>query len=282
MDRKTAISTVALVVLGAAMGLVWKKVQVHRETARAEEQQRDVDAANPAPEASPSAQGPAATSPAPGASALLRALPPPPSATPEQLQKRAAAVRRLMETYPTAGEQLGLSPEEVKVFFELLARQQVQMSEITSSVVDASLVRRLELSAEAEQHAALGDKYADWVQYQQDQLAMSPVDRMQIILGTHGDALPDDQVNRMIDDLTTEQSRISRELVNESTTHGRDEREMLELQLKRATIDNHRLAMVASRHLGARQLEVYERVLQLQVEGLRKKLRAMDEDPGEQ
>jgi hypothetical protein len=280
MDRKTAISTAALVILGAAVGLVWKKVQVTREAAREEEQQHDIGD-RPGRETPSSMQGSATGAASASTGELLRALAPPVRATPEELQKRAATVRRLMETYPDAAERLGLSPEQATAFFELQARQQVELSEITSRVVEADLVRRLQLSAQAEQRAALGEKYADWEQYQQEQLDRNPVDRLQTILGAQGNPLPDDQVNRMIDDLTAEQSRITRELVDASKTHGQDEREMLELQLQRAALDNRRLVTAASRHLGAQQLEIYEQVLQQQVEGLRKKLKAMDQETGE-
>lgn len=277
MDRKTVISTTALVALGAVGGLLWKKL----ETSRLEPQ--------PAPaaqEASGEAAGPAATlqpgAPTQGAMSGVAAVPgtagalaasPPVSA--EVLQKRAVARARLVDLYPTLASELHLSDEEAAGFFDLLARQQVELAGLEGRG-NADLRRRLEAAAEAEQGAMLGEKYQDWQQYQETEMGRDPVDRMQLILGNKGNGLGTEEVNHMIDALVAEQKRITRELIEASRSKGRDEREVLELQLQRAATNNRRMAEVASRHLDAQQLQVYELVLQEQVRGLRRKLEALD------
>jgi hypothetical protein len=280
MERKTVISTIALVALGAAGGLLWKNLETRRLEAQRLEPlppQRVEEAPEVTGTAgTPASQAPAASPGMPAAPAAPRHEGAPVVTSAEVLQKRAQARSRITDLYPALAADLELSVEEADGFLDLLARQQVEMAALDGMRTGAEQRRRLQAAAEAEQAAMLGGKFEEWQAYQQTQMTRDPVDRMQLILTGKGNGLRDDQIGPMADALAAEQKRITSELVDASRTKGQDQRELLQLQLQRATANNRRLSDVASRHLTRQQLQVYEQVLQEQEIGLRRKLESMD------
>jgi hypothetical protein len=254
--------------LGVGAGVLWYRLDKARAPDAAQETAEPQGAAPAVPLRPDTGPGPASQGTHPAVATPIITVP----LTPADLAKRAGAREMLQALLPDLATELELSTEDADRFLDLLARQQVEISEVSG----ARNLRVLELSGESEQAAMLGEAYPRWQEYQSDTYERDHVDQLQKILINQDMRLTDDEINPLVDALAAEQRRLTQELVNASQTRGQDAREMLQLQLDRADSSNRRLVEVASRHLRPQQLALYEQMLQQRVQGMRRKLRLMD------
>lgn len=187
---------------------------------------------------------------------------------------RSLARNALPRQYPDLGKELGLTPEEVDEFFDLLTSQQLGLADDSLGLLAGGAAqdpaarqeaqRRLlekQSANEAELAAKLGSKYPKWQEYQGTRATRQQVDRLRSTLATGNDALSEAQTQPLVTALAAEQARIDQETREWERTAARSSSNMVEDQLQRMSENNQRLVNVASSHLNTRQLEQYRRML---------------------
>jgi hypothetical protein len=267
------VYAIALVALGASMGLLWRKLE-----------QPTVDLAqtpaHPAAATVPEAVATAASAQlleeklraSIDAAGNAQANVPQASASPVDLQKRAEFRKKVVEAYPDLATELQLEPEDADRFLDLLARQQMEISELIASRArenrdgdysDSLMrdIRTMERADDAEQAAMLSGKFPEWLQLQETQLQQSPVDQLTGMLLRQGIGLPESTLDPLVVALAAEQKRIEQQKPGDSEASGNSRRQELQQEL-RYTSNSRQLLKVASRYLDQRQLDAYAQLLE--------------------
>jgi hypothetical protein len=211
--------------------------------------------------------------------------------SPEVLQKREEIRGRLRAMYPDLATALQLTPEVAEQFLDLLARQQLEIAELIATrpgdnrngVYSQRLARDInvmELSDDAEQAALLTDKYPDWLQFQQDDLNINPVDKLHGTLTRQRLDITDAQTDELATALAAERTRLNREMPRTSEPVSPSPRQLLEQELQNAS-NNRQLVQVASRYLNPQQLEIFEQLLQQRARTAQRLLRTTRDESGE-
>lgn len=312
MKQLTVIMAVALVGVSAAAAWFWKQLDAERSL-NAGLQDR-IMALEVAQQAAALAPPPAPVIPAEGAAATAPAVADAAPARTEQAAGNdpggglAAAAKAMLSTdagqdmtrtmlrsmmaqqYPDLGKELGLTDMQVQELFDLLTRQQMDLTtesmEMLTGGRDAAAMRETQRKLEekqqaheAEQQALLGSKYPQFQEYQGTQAARQQVNQLQNALGTSGiTALTDSQKKSLIAALGAEQLLINednRNAMGANRGAQRGNQNYLDQQLQQVADGNRRLLNVASGHLNAQQLDSYRKMLDQQTEMMRGLMGAM-------
>jgi hypothetical protein len=196
-------------------------------------------------------------------------------ASPEGREMTRSQLRMVLPVqYPDLGKALGLSPEEVEKFYDLLASQQMdlavdQIDLLGGGAPDPADFQEAQRRSQAKQQAneaelsaMLGNKYPQWQEYQSTLTVRQQVSQLQAALSPAGSSLNDAQRQQLITALAAEQKRITQENNSSPATPGRTQQEMMEQELQRLAETNRRLVDAASGHLNSQQLESYRRMLE--------------------
>jgi hypothetical protein len=292
VDIRAVAGLIAVVALGAGIGFLWRKVE------RAAVEPAQQAAADPVATTNP---GPAAADlPAQALAERLQAsinagnpapASTPAAASPEQLLRRADIRRQLMRLYPDFAEQLELTPEQAEQFLDVLARQQLQVSELIAARQGSnpgkysqsllSDLRTMELADDSEQAAVLGSRYPQWMQQQEAELQRSPLDKLQGVLALQGNGLATDRVEQMAAALAAEEKRLNQNLPHGAQSPGDDPQQQLQRELRHALDNRQQLLKVASAYLDAQQLEIYGQLLEERARIAQQLLRKMEPATGD-
>jgi hypothetical protein len=274
---------VAVVVLGAGLGFLWRKVELGAAEPAPQAAAHPVAVANPTSttdKRSPQQLEQLRASIGAG-TATPNPLPLP--ARPVDLRQRAEARQKLMRLHPDFAEQLELPAEDSEKFFDLLARQQQESAELIAAHQGrnpAGLqddLRTMERANDAEQAALLGDKYPAWVQQQEAELHRNPVDELQNLLVREGMPLADDSVDKVFAAMAAEQKELSRSQPRAAEAPGAN----LQQDLQYALNSRQLLLKAASGYLDARQLELYGQMLEERTRTAQRLLRKMEDVDGD-
>ncbi len=237
-------------------------------------------AATPAPPSPATASTPAPPTPqTPGQNAaqppagLLNAL-----ATPQGVEMTNNLMRGLMrQMYPDIGEEMGLNTQEVDAFFDLLSRQQQEMTADTLSLLAGNvqdpdarrdLQRRLqekERQHEAELTAHLGARYVKWEDYQATAAARTQANELRTMLATGTEPLSDEQYGKLVTAFAGETKRLtSQEREWSRSAAALDSPNMMQESLQRAVDAQRQLLDVAKPHLSAAQEAQFRRQVEQQ------------------
>lgn len=141
---------------------------------------------------------------------------------------RAQQRRGLMHTYPSLARDLGISREEASELLDLLAEQQLRMSEESRGFDAASPEehqRRFaaqRAQSERELQALLGtEKFREWTDYQQTTPARHEARRVQDMLSAVDMPLTDSQSKQMVATFAREQQRMQEESTRILEANGR-------------------------------------------------------------
>jgi hypothetical protein len=304
MKKLEAIIAVALLVTLALGGSLWSKVRTERaqsaqleariSSLEAEGQAAPPPASVPAPAPVPAAPEPAAAAPAvtrPAAPAVARVNAPPPSQTPPNAMAQAmdmlstdagrGMIRGILQAqYGDLGRELGLSEAETNKLFDVMARQQLDLTAdaaglLAGTVTDPNAMRESQRKVdektranEAELAALLGDKYRSFQEYQATAAARQQVTQLQNMLGS-ANALTESQSKALVKAFSVVQARTLAEQRNAPAIAGSNSKEMLENQLKVVDENNRRLLEASSQHLTIAQYDIYKRQLEQQSSMLR-------------
>jgi hypothetical protein len=283
---------IAVVALGAAIGFLWRKLE---RAAVEPAQQAAADpaaATNPVPAAAdPPAQVLAerlrtsinAGNPATGSAPAMPG--------PAELLRRADLRQQLMRIHPDFAEELELTPEEAGQFFDLLARQQLQVAELIAAHQGANPgkypqgllndIRTMELAGDSEQAAALGSKYPLWVQHQEALLQRNPLEQLQGVLMRQGSGFASDRADQMGAALAAEQKRLNQNLPHAAQPPDNDPQQQLQEELRYSLNNRQQLLKVASAYLDSQQLESYGQVLEERARIAQRLLRRMEAETGD-
>jgi hypothetical protein len=203
-------------------------------------------------------------------------------ATPEGRELLYAQLRlAIPEQYPGLGRELGLSPAELEKLYDILARQQSNLTADTMTTTgdqpqDAAARqerqrKRAEMrqASEAELKATLGSKHAQWQEYQKTLPLRQQVSQLQASLGSGNNALSDSQARPLVTALAAEQARIREEQRLAPAPANRQG--FQETQRLRRAEESRRLLDVAAGHLTTQQLDGYRRMLE-QEESLNRRM----------
>jgi hypothetical protein len=291
MDKRAVMLVTALLALGAGIGFFWRKLE-HPPAAELA-QAPGGPAMPPGTAATPVSEQLLAEklrTSLDGGGAARPDVPQVP-ASPEVLQKRAEIRDKLRAMYPDLATALQLTPEVAEQFLDLLARQQLEIAELIATrpgdnrngVYSQRLARDInvmELSDDAEQAALLTDKYPDWLQFQQDDLNINPVDKLHGTLTRQGIDITTAVTDELATALAAEQTRLSREMARASEPASPSPRQLLEQELQNGS-NNRQLVGVASRYLNPQQLEIFEQLLQQRARTAQRLLRTTRDESGE-
>ena len=198
--------------------------------------------------------------------------------SPEGRAITRANARMLLPTqYPDLARELNLSPEQAEKLFDMLARQQTDLSDSMRPMIEAArngsmpAAARLEMARkdmqmraanDAELQTLLGDKYPAWQAYNQALPQRRQVKQLQAVLSATDNALSDAQAKPLIAALAAEQSRIQQDERNSLAANPQDVRKLL---AQRGEDSNRRLADTASAYLTPQQLDSYQHILDRQL-----------------
>lgn len=207
-------------------------------------------------------------------------------ATPEGRDMVMAQVRMMMpQQYPDLAKELGMSKAEEEKFFDLLARQQADLSGNALAVMGAGAdraamqelqrkTREQQQAQQVELNAMLGSKAPQWQEYQRTLPVRRQVSTLQTTLGAQN-ALTDSQSKSLMAAINTEQARIRTDRMTAARSGGGAVQNNPEEQLRREQEDNARLVSAASSHLSTQQLEAYRKMLQQQTDMGRRLMQAV-------
>jgi hypothetical protein len=203
---------------------------------------------------------------------------------PEYRKARLMQTRmQLPQNYPGLIDALGLSPEEAGKLFDLLAEQQLEMSDVSMfaatvngvapdpAVMQDSARRRMEMQGRHDEALSnmLGGRYTQWQDYQQTRGARQQVVQLGRALEGAGLALTSDQSRSLTDAYVAEQRRMrdERQQLISSLTQGgtMDQNRMREEQLKLQAESNRRTLEAARPHLSAQQYSALQASLEQQM-----------------
>lgn len=310
MRKLMVVLAVTLLIGALVTGLLWQRVQDERVAngalqarVTALEAMLPAAATPDAPTAAPAAVEAFAQTEAAAAPASANAA--------EQVQALTAGIRQMMASpegreltraqarmtmsmqYPHLGAELGMSPAEVDKFYDLLARQQADLTVFTmDATTDAGtdnagtqeMQRKLaeqRRANDAELVAALGDKAAQWRTYQQSLPLRQQVAQLQLRLGGDNDALSDAQARPLVATLAAEKARIDGEQRNAPRLpQGSTREQYMAQQQQRRTDSNRRLLEAAAAHLTPQQLASYKRMMDQELEMERAIMGSLEAQPG--
>lgn len=298
MKQLVAILVVAVAGLGASAAFLYQQLGAER-SANAELRDRimslevtqqaalaapavqppapAVAIATPAAEAAP----PAPQAPAPSASGLAATL----SASAADLMNRMTdpttrdvriGQRRTMlpMLYPEMGKWLELTRDEESRLLDLLARQEIELSDITLNPAnrnnpEAQQQAARESAARQQAHdadvaALLGDKYPQFQEYKQARGVYQQVSQLQGMLGSSTDGLPDAQAKSLASALAAEQRRISQERLNVAPPTPANAQDFINQRVQQQRETSRRLLQVAAAQLNPQQLASYQQLVQQQ------------------
>lgn len=188
----------------------------------------------------------------------------------------------MAQMYPDIAEEMNLSPDEVEALFDLLARQQDDLTAdslamMTGGVQDAAARQQLQRSVVEKQQAHqrelaahLGAKHARWEQYQQTAAARQQLGQLESALAASGNPLTEEQSRKLVAAYTTEMKSITEEEEAWSTSPAAlESSNLMQESMERALVAQQRLAEVARPHLTAAQREHQQRQLEQQSSMLR-------------
>jgi hypothetical protein len=313
---KKLAAALAVVALGLGVGALYLWQQLNDERGHSADLQAQINAMDAAQKSSAAAltAPPAGTPPGnqPVAATAANAAPTPASApaksaapartgsalatgakelmsTPEGREMMRGQLRLMLPArYPDIAQELNLSPDQVDKLFDLLAKQQVELSADSIDLLgggnaDPAAVQQMQRKLQEKQQAneveiqqLLGDKYPQWQDYQGTLAARQQVSSLQSVLNAGGNGLSQAQSKSLTAALAAEQKRISEEQRSAPPPpQGSSRQDLLELQLQKATENNKRLVDVASAQLDPVQLDKYRQMLDRQTSMARNVLRAL-------
>jgi len=302
MKKLVVILAVALLTTGLATALLWQRTQDEREFNAALQARVSALEAILPPAAAPLAA--AAPAMAAAVTAEATAATPAPASAMEQAQAIAAGFNQVMATpegremlraqarmgmgrlYPHLGAELGFSAAELDKFYDLLARQQsdltVESMAVSEAGMDSAAMQDMQRKLaerrqanEAEITTALGSKYPQWTTYQQSLPIRRQVAQLQSLLGGDGDALSDAQARPLVATLAAEKARLDQEQRNAARPAPGTREQYLALQEQRTTESNRRLLEAAAAHLTPQQVASYKRLMD-QEQDMNRMMRAME------
>lgn len=308
MKKNVVILVAGVALVGAAAAMLW--LDLRSERAQGSELAARIAALEAAPAmqatapeapgaAVPSAQAnqietapPPAPSPA-TASAPAAVVPPaagqtaaqPPAglfealATPQGAEMANNLMRGMMrQMYPDIGEEMGLSPQEVDAFFDLLARQQQEITADTFGLMSGNvqdpaarrdMQRRLQEKGrqhEAELAAHLGVRHAQWEDYQATAAARVQANELKTMLAGGAEPLSDQQYERLVAAFSTETKRLTaEERAWSQSAAAVDSPNMIQETLQRAMGAQRQMLDVAKPHLSAAQEAQFRRQVEQQM-----------------
>lgn len=207
---------------------------------------------------------------------------------PEYRRARLSQTRlSLPQNYPGLAEELGLSQAELDRLFDLLAEQQLQMSDVTMSMSTSNGVqpdqatsleasRRLQEMNRAQQdslRAMLGDDgYGKFQGYQQTRGARQQVIQLGRTLDGMGQSLTPEQSRPLTAAYVAEQQRqqdelrqISRSIAQAGPMSPMEQERFMEERFNLQEQSNRRLVDAARAHLNAQQLQTLQSMLDQQL-----------------
>lgn len=274
MKKLVAALSVALLGAGTGAGHLWRQMGELRD--RIASLQAQVQAMEDRKPAVASLQVQAAASSA--ATVPAGAAPPPVAAEAKPVQQPSVMTRTMLratltQMYPDLDQELGLQPDELDKFLDLLASQRLGGSVgPDKSKADEQAIA-----------AMLGNRYPQWQDYQQTLPGRVQVSQLRGQLAASGSALSNAQAQPLMAALNAEQKRITEESLKNPQPRTTSPQELLERELQRATENNHRMVEAATPYLNAQQLDSYRQMLERQVElsrGMIRSISMMQEQAG--
>jgi hypothetical protein len=196
---------------------------------------------------------------------------------PEYRKARLAQTRLTMpQNYPGLIDALGLSPEEADKLYDLLAEQQLEMTDTSMLVATVNGVppdpavmedasrRRAEMQRRHDEAlmATLGGRYPQWQDYQQTRGARQQVVQLGRTMEGAGFPLTAEQSRPLTDVYIAEQRRQREEtqqmLASARSGGALDQARLMEERLKLQAESNRRLLDAARPHLNAQQLNAMQ------------------------
>lgn len=203
-------------------------------------------------------------------------------ASPEGRDIVLAQVRMILpQQYPDLAQELGLSTAEEEKFFDMLARQQADLSggvlgALGGGGMDQAAMQEMQRKTREQQQAQqaelntfLGSRAPQWQEYQRTLPVRRQVNSLKTALGPDN-ALTASQSKSLMTAISAEQDRIRQDRRNAPQPAPGNPQNNREQQLQRQQEDNARLVSAASSHLSAQQLEGYRKLLQQQSETQRR------------
>lgn len=203
---------------------------------------------------------------------------------PEYRKARLMQTRMMLpQNYPGLIDALGLSPEEAGRLYDLLAEQQLEMSDVSMLAATVNGVapdpvameesgrRRLEMQRRHDDAltSMLGGRYPQWQDYQQTRGARQQVVQLGRTMEGAGLPLTAEQSRSLTDAYIAEQRRMrdERQQLMASLTQGgaMDQNRMREEQLKLQAESNRRTLDAARPHLNAPQYAALQASLEQQM-----------------
>jgi hypothetical protein len=203
---------------------------------------------------------------------------------PEYRKLRMAQTRANIErNYAGLVEELGLTDREADGLFDLLAKNQLAMSEESQllsingnpdqAAIEEMSRRQMAMQREQEEsiRAMLGGKYSQWQEYQQTRPARSRVTTLGSQLAQAGMPLTEAQTRSLTTAMIAEQQRQNQEMrtmartvpINPADPDARVK--MMEENFKRTEENNRRMVEVAAAHMSSKQLATYKEQMDQQL-----------------
>lgn len=199
-----------------------------------------------------------------------------------------AQVRMMLpQQFPDLAQELGLSKAEEEKFFDMLARQQADLSggvlgALGGGGMDQAAIQEMQRKAREQQQAQqaeintfLGSKAPQWQEYQRTLPVRQQVNSLKTALGPDN-PLTASQSRSLMTAISAEQERIRQDRRNAPRPAADNPQNRLEQQMQRQQEDNARLVSAASSHLSAQQLESYRNLLQQQIETQRRVMQVIN------
>jgi hypothetical protein len=204
---------------------------------------------------------------------------------PEYQKARLAQTRmNLPQNYPGLVEELGLTPEEADQLFDLLARNQLEISDTSllaatvngvapdPAAMESASRRRVELQRKQEDELMAmlgGQRYSQWQDYQGTRGARQQVTQLSRALESAGVPLAPEQSKPLTAVYAAEQRRMQEEtqrmLASLRSSGPADQGRMMEERLKLQAESNRRIIDGAKRHLNSQQLDALQSSLEQQL-----------------
>lgn len=214
--------------------------------------------------------------------------------TPQGLEFASAMMRGMMgQMYPDIGEEMGLDPQEVDAFFDLLSRQQQEVTVdslglLSGNVQDPAERRDIQRKLQEREHehaaelaAHLGARHAKWEQYQATTAARQQVNELKTSLATGAEPLSEEQYGKLVAAFAGEQKRIATEQREWSQSAAAlDSPNMMQETMQRTVASQRRLLDVARPHLSAAQEAQYRRQVEQQMSMLQAVMGMMNPGQG--
>lgn len=204
---------------------------------------------------------------------------------PEYRKARLAQTRMsLPQNYPGLVEELGLTPEEADRLFDLLAENQLEMSDVSMlsatingvqpdpAVAEDANRRRMEMQRRQDESLMVmlgGARYSQWQDYQQTRGARQQVMQLGRTLESVGVPLSPEQSRPLTAAYVAEQKRqrdeSQRMFASAQQAGTMDQARMIEESSRLQAESNRRIVEAAKPHLNSQQLEALQASLDQQL-----------------